>query len=517
MATEKREVPVHPTGDPNAVPDEAGKPHAVDTFGGRVQVHWDPSAEVTAYGPVTYFIEFLKTSGLWERWVADCPLNYTSRNAPKKEEILATILLSVLAGHRRYAHITSIRSDSVLPRLLGVDCLRSEDAVRRAFQQGQEQDYTLWLDLHLNATFEPLLEQEWILDIDSTVKTLYGKQQEARVGYNPTKPGRPSHCYHAYFIAELRMVLNVDVHAGNQTASAYAQPGLWSWLDAREKKQWPSLLRGDVSWGTEETMREAEQRGMAYLFKLRQTLGVQKHLARLMKRGDWQRAGGGWYGRESRLRLQGWTKARRVIVLRRQVREALAVTGIDEETGQTILEGMAAAKKGRDLYEYAVLVTSWPEQDMLAIAQMYRDRADAENVFDELKNQWGWTGFTTQDVRRSQMMARIIALVFNWWSLYTRLAIPGRHTEALTSRPLLLQGIARKTTHSQRQRLTITSAHGKAGAVQRRLKQVSEYLQQFRQAAEQLTQPERWGLLLRAIFREYYQPTNASQTLPAPA
>ena len=148
---------------------------------------------------------------------------------------------------------------------------------------------------------------------------------------------------------------------------------------------------------------------------------------------------------------------------------------------------------------------------------MYRDRADAENVFDELKNQWGWTGFTTQDVRRSQMMARIIALVFNWWSLYTRLAIPGRHTEALTSRPLLLQGIARKTTHSQRQRLTITSAHGKAGAVQRRLKQVSEYLQQFRQAAEQLTQPERWGLLLRAIFREYYEPTNASQALPVPA
>jgi hypothetical protein len=31
---------------------------------------------------------------------------------------------------------------------------------------------------------------------------------------------------------------------------------------------------------------------------------------------------------------------------------------------------------------------------------LYRDRGDAENVFDELKNQWGWGGFTTQDLKR---------------------------------------------------------------------------------------------------------------------
>jgi hypothetical protein len=517
MTTEKPESAVHPLGEARTLPEETGAVHSVDTFGGRVQVRWDPGAEVTAFGPVTYCIEFLKTSGLWERWVADCPLNYTSRNAPQKEEILATVLLSILAGHRRYAHITTVRSDQVLPRLLGVEQLRSEDAVRRAFQQGREEDFTLWLEVHLNATFEPLLEQDWVLDIDSTVKTLFGQQEEARVGYNPAKPGRPSHGYHAYFIAALRMVLNVDVQAGNQTASEYAQPGLWGWLESRDKKQWPTLIRGDVAWGTERMRNEAEERGVPYLFKLRQTLGVQAHLAPLMKRGNWERAGGGWYGRESRLRLQGWTRARRVVVLRRQLREALAVTGVDEQTGQTILEGMATAKKGRGLYEYAVLVTNWAERDMLAIAQMYRDRADAENVFDELKNQWGWTGFTTQDLRRSHLMARIIALVFNWWSLYTRLAIPGRHTEALTSRPLLLHGIARKTKHSQQARLTITSAHGKAARVQRRLRQGSEYLQRFRVTAEQLSQPERWRLLLRAIFREFYEPMGRAGAIPAPA
>lgn len=89
--------------------------------------------------------------------------------------------------------------------------------------------------------------------------------------------------------------------------------------------------------------------------------------------------------------------------------------------------------------------------------------------------------------------------------MYTRLAIPKRHTEATTSRPLLLHGIARKTTHSQQTRLTITSSHGKADAVQKCLRAVSEYLRKFRQSAEQLAQPQRWRLLLRRIFGEFYE------------
>ena len=74
---------------------------------------------MTAFAPVTYFLEFLKANGLWPQWVEDCPLNYRSGNAPPKQDILGTLLLSVLAGHKRYAHVTTVRSVSVLPGLLG--------------------------------------------------------------------------------------------------------------------------------------------------------------------------------------------------------------------------------------------------------------------------------------------------------------------------------------------------------------------------------------------------------------
>jgi len=60
-----------------------------------------------ATGQLPFFIEFLKVSGVFEAWVADCPLTYHSNHASDKRAVLATLLLSILAGHHRYAHITS--------------------------------------------------------------------------------------------------------------------------------------------------------------------------------------------------------------------------------------------------------------------------------------------------------------------------------------------------------------------------------------------------------------------------
>ncbi len=57
---------------------------------------------------------------------------------------------------------------------------------------------------------------------------LYGYQVGAQLGYNPHKPGRPSHTYHTFLIANLRLALDVEVQSGNQTASKHTCPGLYS-------------------------------------------------------------------------------------------------------------------------------------------------------------------------------------------------------------------------------------------------------------------------------------------------
>jgi len=464
----------HPGGEAEAAEDAYPAPRKVDSFGGVVEVEWEDDGAAGMHGGLVYFVEFLKVSGLWERFVEECPLHYVSPNAPSKSEILGTILFSVLSGHRRYAHITGIRADMVLPRLLGIERFRSEDSIRRAFEKVEEEALTLWMDRQMNCTFAPLLRYGWVLDLDTTVKTLYGHQEEASVGYNPHKPGRPSHVYHAMLLTAARLVLNVDTEAGNLTASAYGIDGLWGWLDSRHKDDWPTLIRGDIAYGNQEMMLGCETRALPYLFKLRQSPGVAAMLGKLARQSkvDWVAAGKGWEGVSQRIQLQGWTRERRVVVLRRKLAEANSE--VEEDTAQPLLTGLTLEYKGGDMYEHAVLVTNWAETNLWVLAQMYRDRADAENIFDELKNQWGWRGFATQDLKRSRLMARIVALIFNWWSIYTRMGSGPVHAEAISTRPLLQQAIVRRSRHANQTKLSLSSIHAKAKVAAKLLNRISQ-------------------------------------------
>ena len=379
----------------------------------------------------------------------------------------------------------------------------SEDSVRRALSAMKEEESEVWLKKHLKASYEPLLEEAWALDVDTTVKPLYGHQEDAKVGYNPQKPGRPSHAYHSYFIANLRVVMDVEVQAGNQTAASLAQPELWSMLDGMPRSSHPRFLRGDCNWGSERAMEGAEQRGIAYLFKLKQSANVKKLSARLFGNEQWVNAGQQWQGLDTELRLSGWRKTRRVVVLRRPLRAGVAAEKKSKKkaTKQLTLDLPEAAYRGV-LYEYAVLVTSLKDE-VLTIAQHYRDRGDSENNFDELKNQWGWAGFTTHDRKRCQVMARITALIYNWWTIFMRLGIPDKHAEAITSRPLALHGIARRTRHSNQTTVEVTNTHSKAPVIAAALSKVSGFLKRIKASAEQLTQVDRWRLILSAAFQSF--------------
>jgi hypothetical protein len=297
--------------------------------------------------------------------------------------------------------------------------------------------------------------------------------------------------------------MEVEVQAGNQTAASFAQPGLWELLDGLPQQSQPQFLRGDCNWGTERAMEGAEQRGMAYLFKLKQSANVKKLIGKLFRDDEWVDAGQTWQGLNAELQLSGWSQKRRVAVLRRPLREAVAAgkKSAQKAAKQLNLDLPEAAHQGV-LYEYAVLVTSLKDE-VRTIAQHYRDRGDSENNFDELKNQWGWAGFTTHDRKRCQIMARITALVYNWWTIFMRLGIPDKHAEAITSRPLALHGIARKTRHSNQTTVEVTSTHAKAGLIAEALTKVSAFLKRIKETAEQLPKDSRWRLILSAAFQQF--------------
>jgi hypothetical protein len=152
-----------------------------------------------------------------------------------------------------------------------------------------------------------------------------------------------------------------------------------------------------------------------------------------------------------------------------------------------------------------------------SIGQIYRDRCDCENGFDELKNQWGLSGFTTQDINRCQTTARAGALVYNWWSWYCRAAHPTARLEAVTSRPLLLAAVGKAANHGGQTQLCLTPLHGKVQTIKALIANTRAALQHVKTIAEQLPKVDCWATLLRYICQRFAPtiPTPMSQTVLA--
>ena len=353
-----------------------------------------------------------------------------------------------------------------------------------------------------------MLKEPWICDIDVTIKTLYGRQEGGQVGYNPHKPGRVAHAYHTFFISRLRLALDVVVAPGKQFHSRAVSQTFWGWWDQLSPQQRPYLLRGDCAFGNENFLVECEQtqRAQRYLFRLRKSPGCVRMIERLRGQGGWKDCGQGWQAKESLLALQGWSRQRRVIVLRRGIRpQSQEPKQLGDEAAtwhQPFLKGLTAVAAPEPDYEYALLVTN-TDWDLSGLAQLYRERADCENTIDELKRQWGWGGFVTQDLLRCQVAARNVALIYNWWSLFVRCVDPERSREAITSRPLLMYAVGREIKHAGQTTIVLTNTHAQASQVQEQLTNLSLFLSGLKNTAEQLNCPQRWQRIWERILTPF--------------
>ena len=68
---------------------------------------------------------------------------------------MGTVLLSVLCGHWRYAHINGVRGDGINPGLLGMSKTVSEDVVRLAMKRMNEAEGLDWLSSQVLDSMAP--------------------------------------------------------------------------------------------------------------------------------------------------------------------------------------------------------------------------------------------------------------------------------------------------------------------------------------------------------------------------
>lgn len=437
MEENEEVVGVHPAGEGE---------FTFPTGGGRVRLSVTDDA-LTPYGGLVPWAAFTKHLGIAEELAKACPVKRTSPNAAPVYDVIQSFMLTALTDGRRFSHVARLREDPTIPELFGMEAVVGDDTVRRFFKSVDPVVGAEWIARQAQPLWGALPVQT-ILDWDSTVQPKYGHQEGAERGYNPTKPGRRSFHPLLAVVARTRLCPAYRFRAGDTvTATQWAQTmeDAQRWLG--DHPVW--LNRGDLGLGQEAVMawHEAQPERPKFLFKLKLTKGVRAGLHAVPPE-RWQGPGqrGAWQVAEGMLQLQGWTRARRVIFAR-------CLQG--EMPGPECGEFWDQTK-----HEFAVYVTNLGEDyNGWQIQQLYRDRADVENVFDELKNQWGFSGFCAKSRATTELAARLLLLVYNLWVLFVRFIVPHKHTEAKRGRRWFLL-IAARLVQSGRQKEVQISIRG---------------------------------------------------------
>lgn len=409
---------VHPTGEGTAGVK-------LPTLGGQVTVERTDEA-LTPYGGLAAWSAFNQHLGTLDRLAASYPLHRTSPNAAPVREIIHSFSLTALVEGKRFSHVRWLTDDLGIATVMGMGSVRGEDAFPRLVKPLTPERARQWLGTAERELYAGL-PASFIGDWDSTVNTRYGHQDGAEKGYNPHKRGRPSHHPLICVAAGTRLCLHLEWRPGNTVSASgwqQAMEGLWGHRTVQERL-W--LNRGDAGFGQESIMAWHEVSGQPrpkYLFKLRLTKNMRRAIAKVpWPLWEGQPTRGCEQVAETTVRLQGWSRARRVIM----VRTLKPLNPSPQEEFWSTPED-----------EVSVYVTNLTAEQGTAeqLVLLYRKRADTENVFDEIKNQWGFRGFCSQRGVVTETAARLLLLTYNLWTLFVRLmgAEPGQHVEAVRSR-----------------------------------------------------------------------------------
>ena len=448
----------------------------ISTLGGDYALKWDDETQMSVNAHAALLSQFAKAGGFFDRLIETCPMRLTSNNAPEVRDLIATVMVSMVNGATRFRHCDRLHGDTATAELFGVGRFMSCDSVRRNFASIPDGD------------------------LDPTVKPLYGHQEGAEFGYNPQKPGRPSHCYHTLCIAKLRLTLAVVVHPGNETSGTHSRSMLAEYLEFVSAVKKPRLF------GNESVIGDCEGADVRYLFKTKRSKAVRRAFRGLLSdAGAWRDSSDGWQCAERDVRLDSWEKARRMVFARRPAEKMPKRKKAPPQRKFTQLDipGLELVEAGdedyADGYEWYALVTDL-DMDARDVLPLYRERGDCENVFDEMKNQWGWSGFTAHSLKQTALFAGMAVIAANLWNVFTRLGDDGTHREAVTSRPLLQSCVARLSRHARQGIVTIyTATCEKARGIYRA---ISAFLSSI-SAASQLSVEERRQRIIAHAFRKY--------------
>ena len=244
------------------------------------------------------------------------------------------------------------------------------------------------------------------LDLDSTVFCREGHQEGAAKGFNPRRKGRKSHHPLLAVLAEAHFFLHGWLRSGNTGAGRGVVPFLQEALALLPEGTWVRTVRADSGFFDQALLEFLEGRQLPYIVVARLTSGLKRRCAGIK---EWAKIDEHHDAGEFTLKLFGWSKARRFVVVRERVRESKAAVG------RKLIEVPG--------YTFRVWVTNRSE-GALELWRDYNQRACVEQRIEELKHDLAADGFCLQPCFATEAAFLAVLCTFNLLSLYQHQTTP---------------------------------------------------------------------------------------------
>lgn len=359
-------------------------------------------AGLTHFGGVVFFHEFVRVLQLRDFLARH--LTYPRRNHRYSvSQMVLALVYPIVLGLDRLETASFLRSNGTFQYLVGLPNFPDPQTLRRFLLSAPE---SFWEQLHSvndrllqNFIHVPDHRSRLIFDLDSTVVTVFGKQEETAVGYNPRYRGKRSYDPLLCMESNSSYLWDTELRSGNagtwggspellDTCFANVPP------DIRELR-----LRADSGFGFNPVLEALEQRSVDYAVVARMTSGLNRWLPTL----QYQSVNSVWEMAEFEHRSHGWPYARRFCVARRF---------IPNQESQSTLFSL-----GRHVYRVWVTNMNLTPN---GIWHFYDGRATLERRIRELREDFALRNIPTRSFLANALYLEIIRLAYNLVTAFQR-------------------------------------------------------------------------------------------------
>jgi len=359
-------------------------------FGGIFLIHW--------------FCKKLELNRTLQRYVRFHQRN----NRYTISDLILSLVYAIIAGLGRINATRILKYNSSFQDIVGLKSFPGSTTLRRFLLRLSPKALHQIIGVHdsyrLKLIQYPYKPTGVILDLDSTVLTVYGKQEKSAIGYNPHKRGRPSYQPLLCFEAHTQDCLHGKLRSGIKPTGVEEQGFIHECLGKLPQGIYRIKVRGDSGFYNHKVIEFLDEKKIGYAIVAKITGPIRPNLSSL----NYHEFRYGWEADEFSYQPHGWKEPHRFIVIRRPIPE--------EPNAQLTLFKL---KK----HVYQVIVTNLslsPE----SVYRFYICRCAVELNIKELKENFSLIKIPSRAFLANEVYFHLILLAYNLMNWFKRICLP---------------------------------------------------------------------------------------------